>query len=77
MRKYYKVLDISENASSSEIREAYRKLVRQWHPDRNPYTPTSDDIMKMYNEAYEVLSDPEKRSAYDASIGILSASAHE
>jgi hypothetical protein len=69
MRNYYKVLGISENASTKEIKEAYHKLIKQWHPDRNPHTPISDDMMKMYNEAYEVLSDTEKRTNYDISIG--------
>ncbi|MHB8881332.1 MAG: J domain-containing protein [Thermodesulfovibrionales bacterium] len=70
MRNYYKVLNISENASPTEIREAYLKLVKEWHPDRNPHTPLSDEMMKMYNEAYETLSDPEERLNYDISSGI-------
>jgi hypothetical protein len=71
MRNYYKVLEVSENASPEEIKKAYYKLIKQWHPDHNPHTPISDDMMKMYNEAYDVLSDPKKRHAYDDSIGIL------
>jgi hypothetical protein len=69
MRNYYKVLGISENASPKEIKKAYYKLIKQWHPDHNPHTPISDDMMKMYNEAYEVLSNPEEKSNYDISIG--------
>ena len=70
MRNYYKVLEISENASPKEIKKAYYKLIKQWHPDHNPHTPISDDMMKMLNEAYDVLSDSQKRHAYDESIGI-------
>lgn len=70
MRNYYKVLGVSDKASSAEIKKAYFSLVKQWHPDHNPYTPVSHDIMTMYNEAYEVLSDPSRKAAYDESIGI-------
>jgi curved DNA-binding protein CbpA len=77
MRNYYKVLGVSENASPSEIKKAYLNLVKQWHPDHNPYTPVSHDIMTMYNEAYEVLSDPQRKSAYDESIGISTPQTEE
>jgi tetratricopeptide (TPR) repeat protein len=70
MRNYYKVLEISEDASPKEIKKAYYKLIKQWHPDHNPHTPISDDMMKMFNEAYNVLSNTQKRQAYDESIGI-------
>jgi len=71
MRNYYKVLEVSEDATSETIRESYLNLVKRWHPDRNQYNPLSQEMMKMFNEAYEVLSDPHKKSAYDKSIGII------
>jgi hypothetical protein len=74
MRNYYKVLGISESASPLEIKNAYYKLVKQWHPDHNPHTPISDIMMKMFNEAYSVLSDPQKKQAYDESIRIQPSS---
>lgn len=70
MRNYYKVLEVPEDASAEAIKESYLNLVKRWHPDRNPYNGLSHEMMKMFNEAYEVLSDPQKRSAYDRSIGI-------
>jgi hypothetical protein len=75
MRNFYKVLGITEDASPKEIRDAYHRLVRQWHPDLNPHDPLAHDMMKMYNDAYAVLSDPEKRAGYDLSIGVRSDSA--
>ena len=74
MRNYYKVLEISESASPKEIKKAYYRLIKQWHPDHNPHTPISDDMMKMFNEAYNVLSSPQRRQAYDETIGIQQTS---
>lgn len=68
MRNHYKVLGISKHASSTDIREAYLKLVKEWHPDLNRHTPMADEMMKMYNAAYETLSDPARRSEYDRSL---------
>jgi len=70
MRNYYKVLEVPVGAPAEAIKESYLDLVKRWHPDRNPYNGLSQEMMKMFNEAYEVLSDPQKRSAYDRSIGI-------
>jgi len=63
-RDYYDVLGVSRDASLEEIKKAYRKLALEWHPDRNK-SPEAEERFKEINEAYEVLSDPEKRAAYD------------
>ncbi len=64
-KDYYKILGVSRNATEKEIKKAYRKLARQYHPDANPNDPTAEEKFKEINEAYEVLSDPEKRKKYD------------
>ena len=64
-RDYYEVLDVERNASSQKIKEAYRKLAFQYHPDRNRENPSAVEKMKEINEAYAVLSDPGKRRDYD------------
>jgi len=61
---YYKILELEENAEKSQIKEAYRRLAFQYHPDRNQ-SPGSSAKMKSINEAYAVLSNPEKRRDYD------------
>jgi curved DNA-binding protein len=64
-KDYYKILGVPKNATEKEIKKAYRKLARQYHPDANPNDPTAEEKFKEINEAYEVLSDPEKRKKYD------------
>ncbi len=64
-RDYYEVLGIDKNASADEMKKAYRKLAMQYHPDRNPDDKTAEEKFKEAAEAYEVLSDDEKRSKYD------------
>lgn len=62
---FYEVLNVSRDASDQELKTAYRKLAMQYHPDRNPDDPTAEEKFKECSEAYQVLSDPEKRAAYD------------
>ena len=64
-KDYYQILGISKNASAEDIKKAYRKLARKYHPDLNPGDKTAETKFKEINEAQEVLSDPEKRSKYD------------
>src|SRR5882724_5523586 len=64
-RDYYEVLGVSKTATEDEIKKAYRKLARKHHPDVNPDDKSAEDKFKEINEAYEVLSDPEKRKRYD------------
>src|SRR5271155_2344224 len=62
---YYELLTVSRDASDQEIKTAYRKLAMQYHPDRNPNNPEAEEKFKACSEAYSVLSDPDKRVAYD------------
>ncbi len=64
-RDYYEVLEVSRNASDTEIKKAYRQKAIQFHPDKNPGDHTAEEKFKEAAEAYEVLSDPEKRKRYD------------
>ena len=64
-KEYYEVLGVPRTATADEIKKAYRTLARKYHPDVNPDDPTAEDKFKELNEAYEVLSDPEKRQRYD------------
>ncbi|HSQ28142.1 MAG TPA: J domain-containing protein [Anaerolineales bacterium] len=64
-KDYYNTLGVSKNADATEIKKAYRKLARKYHPDMNQGDKTAEDKFKEVNEAYEVLSDPDKRKKYD------------
>ena len=64
-RDYYEVLGVDKSAGEADIKGAYRKLALKFHPDRNPDDPKAEDKFKEASEAYSVLSDPQKRAAYD------------
>ncbi|MGH7264210.1 MAG: DnaJ domain-containing protein, partial [Candidatus Rokuibacteriota bacterium] len=64
-KDYYKVLGVAKSADAAAIKQAYRRLARKYHPDQNPGDKTAVERFKEVAEAYEVLSDPEKRRRYD------------
>ncbi|MCX7842416.1 MAG: DnaJ domain-containing protein [Clostridia bacterium] len=64
-KDYYSILGLDKNASQEDIKKAYRKLAKKYHPDTNPGNKQAEEKFKDVNEAYEVLSDPEKRKKYD------------
>ncbi|WP_024851572.1 molecular chaperone DnaJ [Hydrogenovibrio kuenenii] len=64
-RDYYEILEVTKTSSDGEIKKAYRKLAMRYHPDRNPDNKEAEDKFKEASEAYEILSDPQKRQAYD------------
>ncbi|MBD5111170.1 MAG: molecular chaperone DnaJ [Ruminococcaceae bacterium] len=64
-RDYYEVLGVQKGATDAEIKKAYRKLAKQYHPDLNPDNPEAEEKFKEINEANQVLSDPDKRAKYD------------
>src|SRR5271167_668596 len=66
---YYKTLGVDKKASAEEIKKAYRKLARQWHPDRNAGDAKAEARFKEISQAYDVLGDPDKRKHYDAGSG--------
>ena len=65
MANYYEALGISRDAEDKDIRQAYRRMARKYHPDVNPGDKTAEETFKQVNEAHSVLSDPEKRRKYD------------
>ena len=62
---YYELLEISRNSDKSTIKKAYRQMAMKYHPDKNPGDKEAEEKFKAINEAYQVLSDDEKRSIYD------------
>lgn len=73
---YYRTLGVDRNAEAKKIKESYRELAFQHHPDRNEENPASAEMMKRINEAYAVLSNPEKRREYDAMVNRFGDHAH-
>jgi uncharacterized membrane protein YsdA (DUF1294 family) len=65
LKDYYAILGVPRNATPEQIKEAYRRLAKEYHPDKNP-SPEAEERFKLINEAYQVLSDPAKRAEYDA-----------
>ena len=66
MKDYYKILGININATTIDIKKSYRKLAIKYHPDKNNNSKESEEIFKKISEAYEVLSNKEKRRDYDS-----------
>ena len=62
---YYETLGVSRDASAADIKSAFRKSAMKYHPDRNPDNPEAEQKFKTLGEAYEILSDEQKRAAYD------------
>ncbi|KAK9479355.1 hypothetical protein V1514DRAFT_328419 [Lipomyces japonicus] len=69
-KDYYKILGVDKHAGDSEIKKAYRKMALLYHPDKNPDDPTAHEKFKDVGEAYEILSDAQKRSRYDSGVDL-------
>ena len=70
-RDYYQVLDVPRTASEADIKKAYRRLAMKFHPDRNPGDKEAEENFKEAKEAYEVLTDTQKRAAFDEELTCL------
>ena len=68
MKSLYDILEVSRTASPGVIRAAYKSLVQRFHPDKNPDNPDAEERLKRINHAYDILSDPEERTAYDVML---------
>ena len=64
-RDFYEILGVTKSSTPEEIKKAYRKMALQYHPDKNPGNKESEEMFKEAAEAYEVLSDPQKKARYD------------
>ena len=76
MATYYEALGLTREATSTEIRAAFKRFAMQFHPDRNPNNPQAEEFFKIINEAYHVLSDPLKKARYDARLDSLDWDKH-
>ncbi|MFN3316414.1 MAG: DnaJ domain-containing protein [Raineya sp.] len=69
-KNYYEILEIPPTASQKDIKLAYKKLAILYHPDKNPDNKQAEEVFKLISEAYQTLSNPEKRNFYDVKIGV-------